>query len=191
MKIKLIYPEREKKQAQRRDFINALKWPFLLALYACPLLNLFLGGKAWSVIVVWGLWMLWSLVLSPAMVEYNRMSQVIKLVADACIMLVLIDVLLSPGWAAEVVPIVCFGGLVLAGLLFFTDLPRQKQNMMPMLILISASFIAAVICIIVWRNQQNWAPFVMGAVSLALFIACFIALGGDMVREYKKRFHTK
>ncbi len=191
MNIKITYPTITKHALQRQDIIRWAKWPFLAAAYVCPIVNLWLGGAAWSVVVLWSLWLVWSLGLSTDLVEYNRISQFIKLIVNAAILLILIDVLLAPGWAATVVPIVCFGGLTVAGVLFFTDLDKQKQNVMPMLVLSAISFMIAAVWLLFWRQTSGWSLIVMGALSLALLVACFFVLGFGLLRECKKRFHIK
>lgn len=191
MKTEMIYPLRNKRKIQRCDVIAAAKWPFLLAAYICPIVNIAVGGLAWSIIVLWSLWIAWSLIVSPAMIEYNRISQVIKLVTYSCILLILIDVLLSPGWAVLVVPIVCFSGLVLSAVLFFTDFDRQKQNIMPMLLLVILSIISAVVGLILWNDEKSWPFVVMGALAFAILAVCFMTLRSDFIRILKKRFHTK
>ncbi len=191
MRINLVYPEKKEQRTQRRDVLRWLKGPFLFTAYICPLLNIFTGGKAWSVIVLWSLYMAWTLVISPDLVEYNRISQSIKTVAYSCIMLVLIDIFLVPGWAWGVVPIVCFSGLTLCALLFYTDLTTQRQNMFPMLLLSAASFIVAVTGLCIWHDANRWALVVMGAFSLALVASVFFILGSDFKREMLMRFHTK
>ncbi len=191
MKIDVVYPPRGKRRPQRRDLIAAARWPFLFAAYICPIVNLFTGGKAWSLIVLWSLLLVWKLLLSPDLVEYNRISQVIKLIVYSVVLLCLIDRLLSPGWAIEVVPIVCFAGLTASGVLFFTDLERQKQNMLPLLLLSGLCLAGAVAGLIFWHEESRWAFAVMGAFAFALLAACFAVLGPDMLRELKKRFHTQ
>ena len=190
MKVNIIYPHPEKDTQLRRKLILALKWPFLFTAYICPIINILTQGRAWSVIVLWALWIVWSAAVSPALVEYNRISQFIKLIINACILLILIDLLLSPGWAVEVVAIVCFSGLVVSGLLFFTDLERQKQNMLPMLLLTVLCIISAVVGLILWRGESCWALAIMGAFAFALLAGCVFTLGPDFKRELAKRFHT-
>ena len=137
------------------------------------------------------LYMLWTLVLSPDLVEYNRISQFIKTIVCTCILLTLIDVFLAPGWAIEVVPIVCFTGLAVAGILFFTDLERQKQNMLPMLLLILFAIAGSVIGLSLWHEESRWALAVMGVFAVCLLFACMVSLGSEFLRELKRRFHTK
>jgi hypothetical protein len=192
MKIEITYPPKNAREFQRQDLIDLAKWPFLFTAYICPILNIVLGGPAWSVVVVWSLRMIWSFTFSPGLVEINRISLFVKFVTNASILLIMIDVLLSPGWAVLVVPIVCFSGLAVAGTLFFTDIDRQKQNMMPMLMLIIISFFASIPGIIIWRQHDGlWALVVMGAFALALLVAGAKVLGNDFIREIKRRFHTR
>jgi len=195
MEVEITYPTRSeqgfKKQFQRHKLIYWAKWPFLFAAYICPILNIVTEGPPWSVIVVWSLWMVWSSTLSPELVEINRISLFVKSVSDTAILLIMIDVLLSPGWALKVVPIVCFSGLAIAGILFFTDINRQKQNMMPMLMMIVITMISSVSGLIIWSQEKdNWPLAVMGAFAFALLIAEIAVLGNDFIREIKRRFHT-
>ncbi len=191
MKVEITYPPMQKQKSQRDDIINWVRWPFLFVAFICPLLNICVGGHAWSLVVLWSIWIVWSFVFSTDLVEYNRLSQSIKLIADTSVLLVMIDVLLAPGWAIEVVPIVCFSGLAVAGILLFTDFDRQKQNISPMLLMMAASIACSVVGLIFWKEESRWALVVMGAFALALLAACFMLLGNDLLREFKKYFHTK
>ena len=191
MKVDITYPIPGRERRLRQTLIQALKWPFLFAAYICPVINLAVGGKAWSLVVLWALFMVWSCAVSPALVEYNRVSQAIKLLSNACVLMILVDALLSPGWALEAVPIVCCSGLALSAILFFTDLERQKQNMMPLLLLAFASLIVGIFGLILWWERRPLSLIVLAAVALALLAGCAYLLGPDFVRELKKRFHTK
>ncbi len=191
MKLKITYPSVEKRKVQRKKILRILRLPFLAAAVVCPILNLITGGKAWSLVVLMSLYIAWTLLVSPDLVEYNRISQTVKATVNAGILLTLIDVFLASGWAIEVVPIVCFGGLIISGVLFFTNLERQKQNMLPMLLMIFITQLGAAIGLSVYHEQKRWALIVMGLISVVLLFACIIALGGDFIRELKKRVHVK
>ncbi|WP_425755342.1 DUF6320 domain-containing protein [Ihubacter sp. rT4E-8] len=191
MKLDITYPTVERRRLQRKKLLHIVRWPVLFAALICPVVNLVTGGAAWSIIVLMVLYMLWTLVLSPDLVEYNRISQFIKTIVCTCILLTLIDVFLAPGWAIEVVPIVCFTGLAVAGILFFTDLERQKQNMLPMLLLILFAIAGSVIGLSLWHEESRWALAVMGVFAICLLFACMISLGSEFLRELKRRFHTK
>ncbi len=91
MNIKITYPAVEKRRLERQKFLHILRWPYLAVAIACPIVNYCVGGKAWSIIVLMGMYMAWKLVLSPDLVEYNRLSQTIKVLILSCGMLALID----------------------------------------------------------------------------------------------------
>ena len=191
MKPKITYPPVEKRKLQRKHFLRVIRWPVLFAIVVSPIVNLVLGGKAWSLVVVLSIYMAWSLVISPDLVEYNRISQPIKTFSFSCCLLVLIDIFLAPGWALTVVPIVCFGGLVVSGILFFTDIDRQKHNLLPMLLLIVLAIIASIVGLSIMRKSTGWQFIAMGATAVTLLVACIITLRSDFIRELKRRFHIK
>lgn len=191
MKIDITYPQVEKRTLHRRKLLRILRWPIWFVAYTCPIVNLAVGGEAWSVIVLVGLYILWRFILAPDLVEYNRISQTIKLTIAACIVLGLIDVLFSLGWALDVVPIVCFSGLGIAGILFFTDIHKQKQNMLPLLLLILLNMVGAILGLSLWKGVNRWAYTVMGALSAALLFACAVILGNDFLLEFRRRFHVR
>ena len=190
MDIKIVYPSVSKRKLTAPVVRNAAKWVFLISAYACVVGNLFSGGRAWSVVVLWSLWFLWSFLFAPDMVEYNRISQTVKFLADCCVLLILINVLLSPGWAAFVVPVICFGGLILIAILFFTDLEKQRQNMMPMIWLLAGSVLVIMISLAGWP-KMSWPMVAMGATAFGILAICFAVMGGSLILEMKKRFHTK
>lgn len=190
MKCEIIYPAPSRKKQWMVRTRRIVKWAFLFTAFICAVVNLSTGGKAWSAVVLWSLWLAWSLVFSPDLVEYNRISQLVKIVAGACVLLILIDVLLSPGWALSVVPDVCFGGIAVVGALLFTDFERQKQNVMPLLWMTVGALAAAGVLLWLRRGYIGWEVYMMGAFATALIVACAAALGFDMLRQLKKHFHT-
>ncbi|MDL2217345.1 DUF6320 domain-containing protein [Christensenellaceae bacterium OttesenSCG-928-M15] len=189
MKVKITYPQVEKKKMWRQDMIEWAKWLFLFAAIACIAVNAATGGPAWCLIGIWSFGMIWSFLISPELVEQNRISVWIGLITSASILLLIIDALFRAGWSAMVVPLVHFGGLAVAGILFFTDLERQKQNMLPMLLLIAAGLMSFAGGLLLGR--RNWALIAMGAFAFALLIACIAVLRNGFAREIKKRFHIR
>lgn len=191
MKIDIIYPKVPKGAFQRQKLLNVARWPMLAAAAACIIVNLAVGGKPWCLVALMGLYMLWSLVLSPALIEYNRISQTIKLLSCSCILMGLIDFFLISGWALTVIPLVCLGGLATSGILFFTDLERQKQNMLPLLLLILGSLFASAAVLPLCKPSDRWVYIALGSLGVGLLIACIAVMGKGFFRELKKRFHTK
>lgn len=191
MDIKITYPSPKKQRVRREAFLAIAKWPMIAAAIICPVINFLVGGKAWSVIVLMGLYMVWTLAFSIDLVEYNRISQCIKYTFQICIMLVLIDVCLVSGWASFVVPIVAFVGLSLAVILFLTDISRQKQNLFPILTFIAFSFVGAAIAAYFYEGYTRLVFAITSAMALVWLIVCISVLGVDFVRELKRRFHIK
>ncbi|HEX7714239.1 MAG TPA: DUF6320 domain-containing protein [Bacillota bacterium] len=189
MDIEIIYPALKKPLSIIEIVRKICFWIFLIAAYCCPIINICVGGKAWSIIVLWSLWFVWNTFLTRPLVENNLISQTTHLLLNSCILLVLIEVFLSSGWAEFVVPIICFGMLVILGIIFFLDISKQKQNMMPMLWVIGGSLVAIVSAFLGW-SSMNWPTIVLGSTAFALLTASIVVLRLQFILELKKRFHT-
>ncbi len=191
MKIKITYPKVSPKIIKHQRLINFMKWPLLIAVVICPIINLITGGKAWSLVVLMSIYMAWDLVISRDLVEYNRISQFVKLITLTSLLLITIDVFLAPGWALEAVPILIFSGLIVTSVLFFTDIERQKQNIFPFLFLILLSIFSSIIGLSFYHEKDSWPLTVMGVVALFLLITLTITLKENIINELKKGFSVK
>ena len=191
MKIKITYPKVSPKIIKHQRLINFMKWPLLIAVVICPIINLITGGKAWSLVVLMSIYMAWDLVISRDLVEYNRISQFVKLITLTSLLLITIDVFLAPGWALDTVPILIFSGLIVTSVLFFTDIERQKQNIFPFLFLILLSIISSIIGLSFYHEKDSWPLTVMGVVALFLLITLSITLKENIISELKKGFSVK
>ena len=191
MKIKITYPKVSPKIIKHQRLINFMKWPLLIAVVICPIINLITGGKAWSLVVLMSIYMAWNLVISRDLVEYNRISQFVKLITLTSLLLITIDVFLAPGWALEAVPILIFSGLIVTSVLFFTDIERQKQNIFPFLFLILLSIISSIVGLSFYHEKDSWPLTVMGVVALFLLITLSITLKENIINELKKGFSVK
>lgn len=191
MEIKITYPHIEKHGLVYKFILDILRWLFLAAAVVCPVINIILGGRAWSVIVLTVLYMVHTLILSPDLVEYNRISQFIKFIICLCILLVLIDVFLYPGWAVFATSVICCCGLIVSGTLFFTDFKRQKKNMFPMLLFVVFSIIRAIVGICLFAGEVRASFILMEVLSLILLLMFAVTLGNDFIRELHCRFHIR
>lgn len=191
MKYKVTYPQVSKREFQRKKLIRIMRWPYLATAYICPIVNLCIGGPAWSIIVLMGLYMSWNLIFSLDLIEYNRMSQFCKIIVYSCIVLALIDILLIPGWAVDVIVIIGFGALIIASVLLFSDYRKQRKNIMPLFTLIIISLIGTILGFVLYKNKITWEFITLGGVAFALLITFIIILGKDFFNEFKKRFHIK
>lgn len=191
MKINVTYPLPKGKSYTRRRLLKVLKWPFILSSIACVIVNICVGKPYWSCIVIVSLLALWKLVFSLDLVEYNRISQVIKSTFYVVILITLINFLIVPIWTLGVLCIICFSALILAGVLFLTDIKRQKQNMLPMFFFIIVTMIASVIGFMNSDSSNLWTVIVMASLSFVLLLVCIFVLRADFIRELKKGFHIK
>lgn len=191
MNIKMTYPSAKNRRTGKQTLISYCKWIFIFSGFICAVVNVSTGGKEWSIIVIWSMWLLWSQLVSPDMVEFNRISQTIKLIVNSCILLMLIDWLIVPGWAEMVVPIVCFSALILVAILFFTDFKTQRQNMFPMLAFCVVCLIGAAVGLAGQYLSDSWPFAIMGAVALSLLVGCEIKIGKAFWGECKKYFSVK
>ncbi len=192
MDVKKIYPAVDKHKLFRQTLMLYSQWIFLMAGLASVLVNLALGGKAWSVIVIWSLWLVWAQLISPDMVEYNRLSQTVKFIKNTCILLGLIDIFLYSGWSVNVIAIVSFSSIILFGILFLTDFRRQKHNMYPMLSFAVISLLISILGLIRPQNPETYWPLVvMGTLSFSLLLVCVILLRKGFWTELIKRFSLK
>jgi len=169
--------------------LTVLRWPFIAAGAASLIVNLCVGGPLWSIIAVLSLYMIWKLVLSIDLVEYNRISQSIKFAAWSCILLALIDILLVNGFAFFVIPIVCFGVLAICIVLFFTNLEMQKHNMFPLILFIFVSIVGSSVALYFHHGAGDWPYMVLLGLSVVFLLALIIVLGQDFRIEMKRRFH--
>ena len=191
MKVNNTYPSKKNKKFQRKQFINAIRWPYLIIAITCPIVNFCVGGPIWSPIAMMGMYVLWHLVIAIDLIEYNRISQVIKTTIYSCIILGMIDALLAPGWAPDVIALVCFGSLIVSGILFFTDYKKQRQNLQPMYYLIVISIVGCIVGLFDVYEAKNWILISLGGVAVALLIAIIFVLRSDFIKEFKCRFHVK
>jgi len=190
LQIKITYPKPQKKKSHRGLVIEIGRNLFLLAAVLCAAINIWAGGKAWSVIVIWALYMAWSLLVHPDMIEYNRISQFTKAIVQSCIMLVLIDVFITSGWAANVVSIICFGSLIAVCMLLYTDFERQRHNLLPIILFSILSLIVTAVLVIISKGKVSWQVLVTFVLSFAVLAVCVKTMGWNIKSELKKMFHT-
>lgn len=186
MTVKVTYPHLKRKIERMRVFRFWAKLGIVFASFVCILVNFLVKGPAWSAIVVWAGWTAWVLMDSPDFGSCNRISLWSKFVVNATVLLVMITYLFSRG-ASWGIPLTWFIGECVAGVLFFTDMNRQRQNISPMLLLLCAGFLAAIVAMII--TEVTWVLLAVALTAVAILIACVIVLKGDFIRAFKKTMH--
>lgn len=167
-----------------------LKWIFILGFIVCPIVNYFVGGPAWSVIVMVSIIFLWTTLLSPSVLEITSIGLVFRTGSFAIILTTLIGLLISPGWLGFVLPIIGFGILALSGILFFSNLHKHRNNIMPLIWEILIALVAFLVLFFKF-DKLNWPTITMGSLAAIMAITGLIAFHKEIWRELRKRFHTK
>ena len=192
MHVKNTYPKVTKVSPNRKRMLNIVRWPFLGVAIAAIIVNICTGAPFWSILVLLTLQVVWKLILSPDLVEVNRISQSIKVVVWSSILLAAVDVLLvNNHFALFVIPIVCFVGLTNCIVLFFTNLETQKHNMLPLINFIFISTIGSLIALHFYHEKNSWPFIVLLSLSVLFLLSLIIVLGQDFKIEMKRRFHIK
>ena len=167
-----------------------LKWVFLLGIMVCPIVNYLVGGPAWSVISIVSIIFVWTTLLSPSVLEITSIGLVFRTGSFAIIITTLIGLLISPGWLGFVLPIIAFSTLALSGILFFSNLERHRNNIMPLIWEILFALVAFLVLFLV-MDKLNWPMITMGGLASIMAVTGLIAFHKEIWRELKKRFHTK
>ena len=191
MQIKNTYPETTRSTRNRRKLLTVLRWPFIISALASLIVNLVIGGPLWSIIVIFSLYAIWDMILSPDLIEYNRTSQSVKTLFFSITLLALIDIFIVKILAPFVIPIVCFGGLAVCDVLFFSNMEKQKHNMMYLLNFIFLSIIGSSLALWLGKDVQKWPYIVLLGLSVTSLLALIIVLKQDFKLEFKRRFHIK
>lgn len=188
MKININYPTIKKPTFHFENLRIILGTLMIPAALACVIVNLCIGGPAWSVVVIWSEIAIWRIFLSPDLLEFNLISQTIKPVFYAVILLALIHLLIVPTNASFIIPIVVFGALLTTTVFLFIDTKTQMHNIMPMFWAIFFSILVFILalCGVI---RLTWPMIVLGCVAIGITLICIIRFKFELIEELKKRFH--
>ena len=188
MNLKNIYPIPKRQNNFYHTFRFIMRIIFVVAILVCVIVNVAVGGKPWSIIVVWSIISLWRLLFSLKIVEFSIFSHATRVTFYLVILLLLIDYFLVPGWAKTVVPIVLFGYLLIMTILFASL--RDKKDRHYLSIFVLGLFSLAFIPYSIRFPIEDWIAF---AFSIAIFVIFVVLLAinfKDIVYEIKVRFKT-
>ena len=165
----------------------------LLACLVTGIVNLCLGGSPWFLYVLGGAIVFWALFLYHPLVEFSLLHRVSAIAPTVCAYVFLVDLLTeSPGFSGLVVPIILFSVFLISASLFFLRFKRQKHNVFP--VFVSALLILALIILAacgVYTLTFNWPMIVLCAVDGIFLILSAVFFSAPILREFKKKFHTK
>ena len=190
MNPKIIYPIPIRQSQIYRNLRNFCRILFIVAALVCLLINFLVKGKAWSLIVVWSLFITWRAVFSLKLSEFSVFSHIISLSIYVIILLVLIDRFLISGWAQTVVPIVFFAIILIMMIVYYATYEKKERH------IVSISFLAfiSIISIPYYYHSwpiENWVGFAFHLASLVLSLILAIISRKEIMRELKVRFKRK
>ncbi len=190
MDFEIVYPVPAKRSVVLRLLRLIFGSVFLAGGVASVIVNVCIGGKWWSLVAVWSMYMVWTLVLKQPLVERNLIGQGVRILVMTGILMLLIEVFLSPGWAHMVIPIFMFASLTALGTLFFVNVSKQRHNIMSLIVVTVLALIGSVVALAAF-SDYSWPMIVLCAVASVLFIASVVVLRLQLLREIRRRFHIR
>lgn len=190
MDVHVTYPDVKARSFLQRNRTSVHRLIFLGVAYICLIINLCVGGPAWSLMVCGALCVLWVALLYKPLVENTLIKKVSDVGIAVCLYLFLLNSLVGGGWADIVVPIVFFSDLVVAGFCYLAFFKKMKRNFLPLFEMELAGLIA-ILCGLVGLQRVNWPLIVVGSVSLGLLLLSLILFFKPFSLEFQKKFHVR
>ncbi|MEG0741717.1 MAG: DUF6320 domain-containing protein [Clostridia bacterium] len=187
--IRINYPDIRKDSFWKRNRADINRLAFAYLSLVCFLINLCLGGTAWSLIVIGGLAVFYTAFLYRPLVEHTLIKKLSDVSIAVCLYLFLLEAVIGGQWANFVVPVVFFGILTVIGTLYLVFFQKQKRNFLPLFELAVGGLIS-VVCALVGFIKLEWPQIVVGAVSLALVVISAAAYSQPICLEFRKKFHS-
>lgn len=190
MKRTLSYPRQRHGyralQSGRRTLFIILALGFLVTL----IVNLSVGGQAFSLIVLVSEYVFWIAFVYRPLVENSIVTKVTDVAIATCALLTVINWVTGGTWSDAVVGWIIFALMILVGAAFLLGLHTRRVNTMPLfwMILGSMGIVASALAGI---TRFTW-PSLIGCFIAVFFMAVGVIFYRQaLVYELKKRFHRK
>ena len=188
MNPRIVYPIPKRQYTFYTTFRHYYAIASILISVICIIVNILTHTKPWSVIVVWSLFSLWSLVFSLKIVEFSIFAHAIRSSLYIIILLGLIDYFIAPGWAQTVIPIVLFATMLVMLIIYFITYDKRERHLASILLL-------GLIVIISIPYSINSFPITnrialwFHIASLIMFIVLLIINRKEVLYEIKARLN--
>lgn len=192
MEAEITYPFVKKYSLGRIVTMQIFMWLFIAGTITTVVINILVGGIAWSAVAVFGMWWLWTQFIHTNTISYNRISQFVKGIEHWCILLIIIVIVFQLDWGHWInfiFPIVIFPTLTVLAILLFTDFRKQKHNIIPLITFDFYCLVGSVVIICIYG--ANWPVIVLTTVSTCLLLASIVTMRLDILKELKKYFSIK
>ena len=189
MKYKNIYPIPPYEEKSYRRIRNIMRIIFITIALISLITNYFIGGKAWSLVVVWLLIALWRLIFSLSLVEFSIFAHATKAIFYVLVLLWLIDYFIIHGWAYIAMPIFAFISLLVMSIIFYATYSKKEKHLLPIFWL---GLYAIVLLPYSFREGKiYWLTFSFTLASIAIFLILLIANHKAYLHEARIRFRAK
>ena len=159
------------------------------AFVICLIVNICVGGNPWCLYVLFSEYVFYTLALDFKPVDAGFMRRWMSVMTGVCVLLLAIEWLAGGMWATRVVvPMVSFGALLVAAVVYFSGRNRQRHNLIPFSKLIIWSALMAVLCA-VRTGTLLWPVIVLISVSGAVVLFAVLCFRRQLILEFKKKFN--
>ncbi len=190
MIIKNDYPEIKKRVSKFLLIRKIILLIFLISFITCLTVNLIVGGRLWSMYVLFGELIIYYAFLNKPLIDNVLIKRILILVIIVMGYLYTIDKINETNWSILVLEVISFSFLILQLLLFFTNYEYHKNKIILMFI---TSILSCIACFfgIVHVYPLNWALIVTGSIGLFNLIILFTFYYKTTILELKKYFSLK
>lgn len=191
MDKEIVYKVIPKKKIHDQTIREIILSCFAVGFIATFIVNLCVGGKPFCLYVLFGEFLFYVTFLHRPLVEYSFIQKLLNIALAASLMLILIDFENNTSWSTNVVTIIRFSLMGILGLTFIVGFDKRKVNPMPILWLSLGSFTILLISYFAGVGPLDAKNIVMSLISIIIPIMGFLFYKDALIRELKKRFHTK
>lgn len=169
---------------------NRMTLGLVMLTAATVIVNICVGGRAWSLYAVIGAYIHYQTFLSFLQVEASIIKKFLSVTVSTCLLLAMIQVISYPGMSAiqSVIPIILYAALIVSGVVYFSDFRSQKSHIIPILFIISLSLGLMVASFTIFRVIK-WPTIVLASISLAIILVSLIFFRKPIYSEIKKKIH--
>ncbi len=190
MKVKVIYPPVTTHDRKRARWKRIILRAMVILGCAAIITNWRIGGPAWSAVAVWVMFALYRLVLSPEPVERGSVSILVRALLYILVTMVLIEVLLAPGWAETAIPLCALGALIVSAILSVIDMEKQQPLSMNMLLLVLLSGLSFPLCKVLNR-PVSWPVIALSGTAALIFALGLMIYRREVFQLLRKYWHLR
>ena len=188
MIIENDYPKIKKKVSKYLLVRNIILIVFALSFIISLIVNLAIGGKLWSIYVLFAELIFYFAFLNKPLIDNALIKRVSILLGIIIAYLYIIDKINNTDWSYIVIDILAFSLLIIQLVFFFIDYEYHKNKI---IILFLTSVFSCLFCLlaIIKVIPINWAVIVIGSIGLFTLIILFTFYLKTTLLEIKKYFN--